>query len=108
MIKLALGILKMFLNIISSIAMGFTFSYYWAWFLVPLGLPAIGLAHAIGIAMTTSVLFFAFMYHTAIGFATNSGYDKSNEKAMAWINPVLLSFLYIILLLPGYIVHLFM
>lgn len=29
---------------------GFALKTLWAWFLVPLGLPAIGLAHAVGVA----------------------------------------------------------
>lgn len=35
---------------------GFVLSYLWAWFLVPLGLPEIGIAHAIGIAMMMALV----------------------------------------------------
>jgi hypothetical protein len=36
---------------------GFVLSRLWAWFLIPLGLPSIGVAHAIGIALIFSAFF---------------------------------------------------
>jgi len=35
---------------------GFMLSYMWAWFIVPLGAPPIGVLHAIGIGILVSVL----------------------------------------------------
>ena len=37
---------------------GFVVSYLWLWFLVPLGLPVISLAHAFGIAVFAEALTF--------------------------------------------------
>ncbi len=39
-----------------SLWRGFVLSYLWTWFLVPLGVPDIGIIHAIGISMIASFL----------------------------------------------------
>jgi hypothetical protein len=49
------------LGVFASIALlvilrGFALSVLWGWFLTPLGLPEIGLAHAIGIALVVAML----------------------------------------------------
>lgn len=41
---------------LSVIINGYVLSILWVWFLVPLGLPAISIAHSIGIAMVSSWL----------------------------------------------------
>jgi hypothetical protein len=42
--------------VVLSIARGFVLSYLWQWFVVPFGLPNIGVAHAIGISLIVSFL----------------------------------------------------
>ncbi len=53
-ILLFLGVLAIIVPL--SIWKGFVLSILWGWFLVPLGVPAIGTAHAIGIAVLVSML----------------------------------------------------
>lgn len=36
----------------------YTFSYLWLWFIVPLGMPAIGLLHAWGILILKNIMFY--------------------------------------------------
>jgi len=38
-------------SVVVSVVNGFVLSYLWQWFVTPLGIPAIGLAHAIGLGM---------------------------------------------------------
>ena len=44
---------------------GWVLSHLWIWFLVPLGLPVISVAHCIGISMVTSWL--TYQYQTSKG-----------------------------------------
>ena len=74
-----------------SLLGGWTLSWLWFWFIVPLGVPAIGVAHSIGIV-------------GLVGFLTKQ-YNKTEETSEA------LSFAIIAPLMAlsiGYIVHLFM
>lgn len=53
----AFGWLMLFaLEIPSWILRGFVLAKMWLWFLVPLGVPEIGKAHAIGIAMLAALM----------------------------------------------------
>jgi hypothetical protein len=40
----------------SALARGWVLSVMWGWFLVPLGLPTIGIAQAMGVALTVAAL----------------------------------------------------
>lgn len=57
---------------------GYVISIMWGWFVVPLGVPAIGIAHAIGLAGMLG----------ALNVAKSS--DKVEGRAMAWIMDMLL------------------
>lgn len=39
-----------------AVLRGWALSILWSWFMVPLGLPTLGIAHAIGFAMTVAFL----------------------------------------------------
>lgn len=40
------------------IYLGFVFSYLWLWFIVPLGVPAISVAHAVGLGLLKGFMFY--------------------------------------------------
>ena len=44
------------LLIVESVLRGWVLTYLWGWFLVPLGLPPIGIAHAIGVALLVGMI----------------------------------------------------
>lgn len=75
---------------------GFVLVHLWAWFLVPLGLPPIGIAHAIGIALIAGML---------APRARDSKEKEEKKKLVVNLDPFLSPLLF---LLFGYIVHLFM
>lgn len=56
------------LIVLSLLLNGWVFSWLWLWFLVPLGLPAIGVVHAIGIA-------------GAVGYVTRDRKRNKDSKA---------------------------
>lgn len=51
------AILILVLLIPGAIYYAWAFSYLWLWFLVPLGLPAIGVAHAFGLGILKGFMF---------------------------------------------------
>jgi hypothetical protein len=57
------------LIVLSLLLNGWVFSWLWLWFLVPLGLPAIGVVHAIGIA-------------GAVGYITKD--RKRSKESVNW------------------------
>ena len=73
---------------------GFVLTKLWAWFIVPFGLPELGLAQAIGIAMV-------------IGFLTNQ-HIPDNKDEKAWKPFITLYVGPFLTLFAGYIVTLFM
>ncbi len=85
------------ISAISIITTGCTGLFLWNWFVVPLGLPTIGLAHAIGI-------------DTLITFWTNHDiqklFDKSNisekERLERLFNVILYN---LVTLIIGYFIH---
>lgn len=83
--------------VLASITHGFVLSILWGWFLVPLGAPALGIAHTIGIALLTRYL----TYH-------HNNCEKEKEEnpivkvvAQVFIHPMMVLFV-------GWIVHLFL
>lgn len=59
--KIAAGALIIVLGVVAGVVgiaalNGFMLSYLWQWFVVPLGVPAIGIIQAIGICMIVSML----------------------------------------------------
>jgi hypothetical protein len=70
---------------------GFVLSVMWGWFLVPIGLPNIGLALAIGISATV-----AMMTHQATQSSEKS--DGGKAVAMLFVAPLLM-------LGVGWVVH---
>ena len=79
---------------ILAIVRGFVLSYLWTWFLVPFGLPEIGVAWAIGLSMIVA-------YLTHEGAYTGPADEAWGKFAGSLFSPFLL-------LLFGYIVHSFM
>lgn len=61
--KLLRNIVFLVLNIVLA---GLVVSCYWAWFIVPLGVPSIGYAHAVGIFCFVSVLTWKFIHSDLI------------------------------------------
>ena len=45
-----------FIGVVEALLKGFVLSVLWGWFAVPLGVPAIGIAGAIGIALLVGML----------------------------------------------------
>lgn len=91
---LALLVLVILAIPILAIIRGFVLSYLWTWFLVPFGLPEIGVAWAIGISMI-------------IGYLTHEG-TYTGPADEAWGKFAGHIFSPFLLLLFGYIVHSFM
>ena len=79
-----------------SILSGWALSWLWLWFLVPLGVPAIGLAHSIGIVSLVS--FLTKQYNPT---SNDTSEEKYGKLAYAVMSPFLA-------LGIGYIVHSFM
>lgn len=89
------AVVLMFLSVVPLVIFGgYTYMKLWFWFLVPLGVPAIGIANAIGINLL-------------ISFSTNKaklkdGYSNNVERLLSlWAIPL-------IVLVLGAIVHSFM
>ena len=75
-----------------TVVNGLLLHLMWGWFMVPLGLPVISVAHALGIALVVSLL----THQTN----TKKGEDKDlGEVVIAWIFTCLLT------LLMGVIFH---
>lgn len=76
---------------------GIVLSFLWQWFLVPLGLPALGLIHAMGVGLIVRYL----TYQTV-------NCKKEDDQQQVWVQ-LASSLLYpLFILLFGFIVHLFM
>jgi len=78
-----------------AIARGFVLTYLWAWFVVPFGAPAIGVAWAIGISLI-------------VGYLTRDTDTSGDEENSFWtklLSAVLTPFL---VLGIGAIIHAFM
>lgn len=91
--------------ICAALSRGFCLSVAWTWFIVPLGAPPIGVAHAIGI-----VAILAFLTHASLSEFKAEREDKSKkDKGKAAVKRILMAGL-----LPWawlcflYIIHLFM
>jgi len=80
---------------LSSILNGWALSLLWSWFMVPLGLPPIGIAWAIGISIV-------------IGYLTNHNEKKKGEEVDS-THVVIVAFMRPVFAVGiGYIVHSFM
>ncbi|MDP3726358.1 MAG: hypothetical protein Q8R36_04140 [bacterium] len=88
------------LIVVGSIANGFVLSVLWGWFIVPtLGLPALSVVQAIGIAMVVSYLTYHYI-------DTQKGTEDKREKIAMAIGMVILRPLFALFF--GWIIHLFM
>ena len=68
-IDASIVVLGVFAAVVSVTALGvivngYVLSILWVWFLVPLGLPVISIAHSIGIAMITSWITYQYKVTT--------------------------------------------
>lgn len=74
------------ITVLASLFNGWALSVLWGWFLVPLGLPQIGMAHAIGIGLLVGFL-------TKTHLHAEKEFDSKWEKAAAHtaviLNPLL-------------------
>ena len=82
--------------ILSNIWRGYVVSVLWGWFAVPLGLPSVDIAWAIGISLTVGLL--TYQYN---GKNTKTEDDFGHALAFATIFPAFI-------LMIGWIVHGFM
>lgn len=86
------------LIVIDALIRGFVLSYLWLWFVVPLGVSEIGIAHAIGLATVVGML------------TTNTSSSSDDSKDTSGIIGTVIGHLLgpFLVLLIGYIVHSFM
>lgn len=80
--------------VISAVVHGIVLRQLWQWFMVPLGLPAVGIAHAIGIGGILK-------YLTYQPFLKTQKVDWKEHLVFALVYPIFM-------LLGGYIIHLCM
>lgn len=73
---------------------GFVLKYLWGWFIVPLGVKQIGIAHAIGVSLI-------------VGYLTRHIY-KSEHEPEFWEQVIAGTVGALLILLIGYIIHSFM
>lgn len=76
---------------------GIVLSFLWQWFLVPLGLPALGLVHAMGVGLIVRYL----TYQTV-------NCKKEDDEKQVWVQLVGSLVYPLFILLFGFVVHLFM
>ena len=94
----AAGVLILIASLIAAAILvhGFVLKLMWAWFLIPLGLPALGLAHACGLGLLARYLTWQRM-------------PKSEDDEDANMRRLALNFIYpCIILSLGAIIHSFM
>ena len=93
LVAILLPIFVILIGIPFAILNGWVLSWLWLWFLVPFGLPAIGLVHAIGVS-------------TVVGFMTKQYVpNKDGHAGEAYTFMILFP---LASLAIGYIVHSFM
>jgi hypothetical protein len=81
---------------------GFAISKLWSWFVVPLGLPPITIAHAIGLSALVNLF-------KNLGDSTkNETADVEAKTREFWICITALYLAYSVALLVGYVAHKFM
>jgi hypothetical protein len=84
-----------FLTIVAVLVRGLTLTYLWDWFIAPLGVMPIGVAHAVGIS-------------GIVGFLTHD-MTTAKDKEKGFFVQMLSSAIYSLLALGfGWIAHLFM
>lgn len=91
-------ILVFFAIIALMVFRGFVAATLWGWFVVPLGAPVIGVAHAVGLLLLVTL-------------ATSDGYDKDNERGDAayYFKRIVVSLAVIVFaLVVGWVVTFFM
>ena len=93
---IGIGFLVILLMAISLLTEGIVLYQMWFWFIIPLGLPKINLAHAFGL-----VIFSNFLTYHYYSFKKN---DKSN--AVESLMYIFVRPLFVLIL--GWIIHLFM
>ena len=77
--------------VVLSILRGWVLSILWGWFVVPLGVPALSIPMAIGIAVTISFLIFnPNDRDNKMDFSTKSGIDEAVSKM---VNAILYPFI---------------
>lgn len=86
-----LALMLLVLGIPLALLNGWVISWLWLWFLVPLGIPAIGVVHAMGIS-------------GIIGLLTKQYVPKSDTGESFSFSIVFP----LVCLLTGYVIHLFM
>lgn len=95
MAKFLVGIV---LFVLAVVVDGFVLTYLWGWFLVPLGLVQIGMAHAIGVSILVS-----YLTHQ-----TNNSDDNDDASKTFW-TMIITSFCKSgLVMLMGYVAHSFM
>jgi hypothetical protein len=91
-------------NIVSTIfgvfLNAYAFAYLWLWFIVPLGVPVIGMAHALGIIAIRGFLFY--------GYALDKHESAASATEKLWTATAKRLTVPLVSLTFGYIFHSFM
>lgn len=95
--KILWSILALLLAIPAWIYSGYIFSELWGWFIVPLGVKAIGTAHAMGLSIAVS---FPFLGH----YVSSQKSSKNDDIGMGTLIRIVVGVT--ILWLAGYIIYL--
>jgi len=80
-----------------SVTHGFVLSALWGWYIVPLGLPAIGIVHAIGLALLVRYLTY---HHNKCKRETEEENPISKLVARVFVYPIAVLFI-------GWLIHIF-
>lgn len=80
--------------IITTVLRGVVLSYLWEWFIVPFGIPSIGIAHALGVS-------------TIVGFLTYHDLHLKQETHPKWTRLTLSLVFPIFIFVFGYLYHLY-
>jgi hypothetical protein len=87
-------------TIFSIFLNAYAFAYLWFWFIVPLGVPVIGMAQALGIIAIRGFLFY--------GYALDKGDETKSATERMWTKTYLRLSVPLVSLAFGYIYHSFM
>lgn len=98
---IVLSALVIILDISIVVLGGYVFRLYWLWFIVPLGLPAISIAHAIGVRFLVSILSSPFKAESE-DVTRKTGFERTFFKQVGMTIFILIYWVF------GYVAHLFM
>ena len=95
----------------NTLMAGYVLFVFWGWFVVPLGVPAIGIIHAFGIALTVRLFVQGMTENTTTEKLTKEVKEAKDTEEMASLmisKFIQNSTAYVLTLGMGYLVHVFM